>query len=341
MKTLLIPNLFKASSLLLALLFTLFAVVIVWLISQHDPALNTLGLWLLYGAWLVLCNCLILSLARAWIARQPLIIGVFSVLLIAVMAVLLVELTISLSMNSWQMGYFDWPRAQRIIIASTLFALLLIRFFMLLGTLDTRSKAEAEARIQALQLRIQPHFLFNSLNTISELTAIEPKQAEQAIHSLSMLFRASLENNRKRHSLDNEITLCQRYLELERWRLGERLDLQLNVQVEQAHVWRIPKLILQPLIENAIVHGVKEDGTVQVVIDIRETGRDLSLKVENSKGASLVPSNGHGMALDNIRERLFVLYDDQYALRVTDSKALYRVILRIPKHKSRNNEERV
>jgi two-component system sensor histidine kinase AlgZ len=200
--------------------------------------------------------------------------------------------------------------------------------------LEWRHKVEAQARLQALQSRIRPHFLFNSLNTISELTATEPEQAEQAIASLSSLFRASLDEAKNMHTLDSEIHLCERYLELERWRLADKLEIEWINSIENTRTWQVPKLILQPLLENAVMHGADKYGCVKLTIDLRESKTDLSIKVVNSQGIKDQSNNqnkGNGIALNNIRERLFVLYDDQQAFRIRNDPDKYQVIMRLPK----------
>jgi len=215
-----------------------------------------------------------------------------------------------------------------ILLAIAVF--IICRIFKLMALAEERNRAESEARMQALQLRIKPHFLFNSLNTISELTVSDQKNAEKAIESLSMLFRAGLENDHKFHLLDNEISFCKRYIQLESWRMEDRLKLAWNISIEGSDKFWVPKLLLQPLIENAIVHGQNENGEVSITIDIREAKDDLSIVIENTIGKG-IERDGNGIAIDNIRERLFVLFDDQYAFNARQTNEQYRVLIRFPK----------
>ena len=204
--------------------------------------------------------------------------------------------------------------------------------FVLLGNLQQRGNTEAQARIRALQARIRPHFLFNCFNTIAELVATDAAKAEVAVHSLSLLFRASLDSENSFHSLQKELNLCQGYLELERLRLDSRLNVQWQVAIAEAETLKVPKLILQPLIENALTHGMSEDGSVYVSIDLRETKTDISIEIKNRVApASGRHQEGHGIALENIRERLLVLYDDKQTLRARQDNEYYRVLLRFPK----------
>ena len=284
-------------------------VLIVWLLFDKDLSFDSLGIWSLYAQWLSVSCAGLLYLLRHQINRSSSIVAVFFIVgLIGVVATL-IDIVATYILYGDDLWAFHWHRWLRVALAATLIGLLVVRLLMLITVLDRRSKAEAESRILALQARIQPHFLFNSLNTISELTAINPEHAEKAIGSLSMLFRAGLENQRKSHTLQQEITLAKRYLELETWRLGKRLAVEWHIAVTESTQWDVPKLILQPLLENAIVHGMQPDGHVNIEVDIRETARYLSFKVENAVTKQANAKSGHGIAIANIRERLEVLYD--------------------------------
>jgi len=238
-------------------------------------------------------------------------------------------------------GFYDKVDVIRFVrygLVAGIAMFLLIRFFALTSLIEQRNKADLESKMQALQARIKPHFLFNCLNTISELVYKDAKQAELAIESLALLFRAGLESDNKFHSLDSEINLCKRYVRLEYWRFESRLQVEWDVDIKGADAWRVPKLILQPLIENAIVHGVARDGSINVQIGIRETSRDISMMIENERGEQPSTSVGNGMAVDNIRKRLFVLYDDKQTFRVKESDDSYTVIMRFPKQKTTQRE---
>ncbi len=273
---------------------------------------------------------LLIFFARS-IKNTPYVIGSLLFALCIVVPFFLVELCAQVFLNNSHLLSFDYQRLLSVSVAGLLVSVLLIRFFTLLNVLNVRNQAEAESRVLALQARIQPHFLFNSLNSIAELTVASPQDAEKAIESLSMLFRASLENQRKQHSLENELRLCREYVSLEKWRFQSKLSIEWNIAIEEPSIWQVPKLILQPLIENAIVHGVQIDGSVTISIDIRETNTDLSLMIDNVIGSKSGSSNG--IALNNIRERLLVLYDDMHTFRIKNNNGIYSVIMRFPKRR--------
>ena len=237
------------------------------------------------------------------------------------------QLVFSAGVNGVSVNEQFWARFSVAVIVVAV----LVWMMAIGGRIERWSRAQTQAKVQALQSRIRPHFLFNSLNTIAELAATNPANAEAATESLAMLFRAGLEEVNKSHSLQAEINLCGRYVELERWRKGESLDYSQTTMVDNASQWHVPKLILQPLVENAIVHGTRKDGRVSVTLDVRETKNHVSIKLSNSISDKSQSSPGNGMAIENIQERLFVLYDDQQSFRVRQDELEYQVILRIPK----------
>ncbi len=326
-----IPLLCRNSNLLITLLIGQSIVTCVWLLVVTETSLQSYALYSLYSQTMLLLSCSVLCLVRDSVATLEYLNGVLCTALLVVASCLLVEL-LAQTLDPTKPNSLDLSRFVRVALASFLVFLVVTRIFHLLTILDSRSKAEAESRLIALQSKIQPHFLFNSLNTISELVQSEPEEAERAIHSLSILFRSSLENSNNQHSLKNEISLCNRYLELEQWRFDSDLQVRWNIVIENSYKWLIPKLVLQPIIENAIKYGRSLDGCIDILIDIRETKQDVSIFVENSKDSRVIETrSGHGIALDNIRERLSVLFDDAYAFKIRDSEEKYSILVRVPK----------
>ena len=262
---------------------------------------------------------------------MPFRLGGTSVALVGLLVFVLVEVLCQFILYGSEWQNFSHSRFWAFFGVALILIILLLWLMVFAGRIERWSQAQVEAKVQALQSRIRPHFLFNSLNSIAELTMTKPQSAEAAITSLSLLFRASLEDIEKSHSLAAEIALCESYLELERWRLADKLTFLQSITVQEPDAWQVPKLILQPLIENAVVHGVQDDGTVKVKLDIKETANYISIMVRNQKGAMANESQGNGMAIENIRERLFVLYDDKQSFKVRQQGDDYQVIMRIPK----------
>jgi two-component system sensor histidine kinase AlgZ len=192
------------------------------------------------------------------------------------------------------------------------------------------SPAISEARLQALQARIRPHFLFNSLNAVLSLIRKDPKRAETALEDLAELFRTVMADNRELITLGDELSLCRQYLNLEQLRLGERLSVQwrLDPSVEQALV---PPMLLQPLIENAVYHGI-EPGMGAGVIEVRIERRDdrLSLQLSNPYHEDYQHRQGNRMALANIRERLQLHFDLEASLDTRIADGRYEIGIVMP-----------
>ena len=231
--------------------------------------------------------------------------------------------------------------------------------------------ALAEARLMALTARIRPHFFFNSLNGVLGVIRSDPRRAERALEELADLFRALMQDHRERVPLRDEVELCERYVDLERLRLGDRLSVRWEFGGEEACGGdagsvaggaigeldpvnatpragagleaaraearaslldaRVPPLLLQPLLENAVYHGIEpstEAGEVVVRVDRR--GEVLSLEVDNPVCDAVRHHAGNRMALDNIRERLMLFYDLEAGLEIEEGGGRYRVRIRLP-----------
>jgi two-component system sensor histidine kinase AlgZ len=209
---------------------------------------------------------------------------------------------------------------------------LLARYFYLRNR--AFSPAIAEARLQALQARIRPHFLFNSLNAVLSLIRKDPKRAETALEDLAELFRTVMADNRELVALGDELALCRQYLNLEQLRLGERLRVEWQIEpgVEQALV---PPMLLQPLVENAVYHGI-EPGAGAGVIEVRIGRRNdrLTLQLSNPYHEEHQHRQGNRMALANIRERLLLHFDVEASLdtRVAGNRYEIGIVMPYRKH---------
>ena len=185
---------------------------------------------------------------------------------------------------------------------------------LLWAWLDLRSRiwdpANASARLAELQSRIRPHFLFNTLNTALALVRVDPARAERVLEDLAQLFRVALADVGASVTLEEEIDLARRYLAIEEVRFGARLAVQWQID-PRVHAARVPPLVLQPLVENAVRHGIEPapaGGRVRVQA-VLQRGQ-VVVTVSNTLAPDEAPGNpGHGMALHNIRERLRLLHD--------------------------------
>ena len=218
------------------------------------------------------------------------------------------------------------------------------------------SPALAEARLIALTARIRPHFFFNCLNGVLGVIRTEPRRAEQALEELADLFRALMQDGRERVSLAEEVELAERYLGLERLRLGERLMVRWEfgdgMQRGQGDEGgegegeaggrrararagllraRVPSLLLQPLLENAVYHGIEPAAEAgEVIVRIARHGRELRIEVDNPVAAQGAHHAGNRMALDNIRERLMLFHDLEARLEIDEADGRYRARIRLP-----------
>jgi two-component system sensor histidine kinase AlgZ len=207
-------------------------------------------------------------------------------------------------------------------LAATLVAALVMRA-------RARAPAATTARLSELQARIRPHFLFNTLNSAIALVRDEPAKAEALLEDLSDLFRHALEDQGESVSLAAEIELARRYLAIEQVRFGERLQLEwaLDPSADRA---MLPPLLLQPLVENAVRHGVEpSESGATVRVSTRRRGSVVVIKVTNTVPAgSGVP--GHGVALDNVRDRLRLLHDVEARFRCGLVDGVYQVRMEVP-----------
>ena len=204
----------------------------------------------------------------------------------------------------------------------------------ILGYFDLRARAlspaVAEARIQALQARIRPHFLYNSINAVLSLIRSEPRRAERALEDMADLFRVLMADNRTLAPIGNEVELARQYLAIETLRLGERLRVSWRTGGMPADAL-VPPLILQPLAENAVYHGIEPspDGG-EVAIEVGLSGGQLVMTLTNPLPAESRQTVGNKMALANIRERLQLHYDAEASMKSEVRDGIYRVTIRIP-----------
>ena len=190
---------------------------------------------------------------------------------------------------------------------------------------------EAQARISALQALIRPHFLFNSMNTIAALTRTDPRQAEEAIEDLSDLMRANLGSAKDRTSLKQELEIAAIYQRIEKLRLGDRLRVRWDV-AELPMRALIPSFTIQPLLENAIYHGIEllPDGGEILVTGKRE-GDYLSIRMSNPVAPDAErEKDGNKMAMSNIRQRFELAYGNRASVKVDSQDDSFAVLLRFP-----------
>jgi two-component system, LytTR family, sensor histidine kinase AlgZ len=221
-------------------------------------------------------------------------------------------------------------------------ALVALTTVMLLAYFDLRgralSPALSEARLQALQARIRPHFLYNSINAVLSLIRQAPRRAETALEDLADLFRVLMADNRELTPLTRELDLCRQYLGIEQLRLGERLKVEWQLDAMPGDAL-VPPLILQPLLENAVYHGIEprvEPGLI--TIRVYGTRQELHAVLRNPYRAGNERHAGNKMALANIRERLALHFDAEANLTTRAGSDTYEVHIVMPYVKNREPE---
>lgn len=223
-----------------------------------------------------------------------------------------------------------WPFLLRNEGICVIVTALLLRHFYVADAWRRQVRAENRSRIDALQARMRPHFLFNSMNAIAALTRSDAAAAERAVEDLSDLLRATLKDSERPLTFDEELEIARGYERIEALRLGGRLRVEWDVGDVPAGA-TLPGLTLQPLLENAIYHGIEplaEGGTVAV--SARASDGHLVLKLTNPIAPDAARRPGNRIALDNLRERLRLAYGERGSLATTNESGLYTVIVKLP-----------
>jgi two-component system, LytTR family, sensor histidine kinase AlgZ len=290
----------------------------------------------LFAQWLGLCAAVLLCKARPGLRTLPIALGAAIGWLIPVAmaflgAMLVHELDIALGTR------LSLPLDQRLHFAGQIAAIaaviaaVLLRYFYVQEQWNDRAAAQARAELQALQARIRPHFLFNSMNMIASLVRRDPATAERVVEDLSELFRAALGTGAGESTLEDELRLCGRFLDIERLRLGDRLQTEWRLGDDIPRDLPMPRLLLQPLIENAVRHGVARMGNGGLIeIEVTREGDMLRVMVRNPHPNEEPDSGGNRHAQDSTAQRLAFRYGRRAMMTVQDSGGYYLVVVHIP-----------
>ena len=297
-----------------------FAILLTTSVEQ-SLSWDRLGILSLFIQWIALSSITILCISRKWLVRlNDTLAGYLSYVI-----VLLVTLVVS-ELAYWAMFYIGIIESLsshidfilRNLGISAILSAITLRFIYLQYQQKMHIQAHANARIQALQARIRPHFLFNSMNTIAALIRTQPENAEAAVEDLSDLFRASLNSEQQMVSLVDEMKIARRYIHIEQLRLGDRLSVVWDLDAVPDNAV-LPILTLQPLLENAIYHGIEKipDGGEIKVIGERENDW-LKVVITNPCMSPDVVglSQGNKMAVRNIDERLGIAFGKPAGLKI-------------------------
>ncbi len=325
----LLPN-FRNLGVMLRVLVIVIAMTVVAAALKSSNWYATLNQWLGISALaqpIVILSLVLLGVADRWLHKldYP----------FAVAVIVAVELGIVTMVVTATSSVFipDAPGLARSWFFTAVATLLVLAYFNLRSRM--LSPALTEARLQALQARIRPHFLFNSINAVLSLVRNEPRRAETALEDLADLFRVLMADNRDLVPLEREVELCRQYLGLEALRLGDRLRVDWQVEKMPADAM-VPPLLLQPLLENAVYHGIEpsmEPGLISIhIFSDRDRVQMLLRNPYRQEGSHHI---GNKMALANIRERLSLHFDAEARLQTRSSDGQYEVRITLPYVKER------
>jgi two-component system sensor histidine kinase AlgZ len=294
----------------------------------------------LFLVWTGLVGAALLCVARSWIAARSVTLGTVLVLgvlatLVAVISEIAFRIISNTALNpDGMLGPIPverWLFITRNVLLGLVVGGLALRYFYVSQQWRLNIESQARSRVNALQARIRPHFLYNSMNTIAALTRSDPQRAEEAVQDLADLFRANLSEKRSLITLKEELEAARIYQRIEQLRMGERLRVRWDVRDLPMRVL-IPALTVQPLLENAIGHGVEtlpEGG--EVVVEGGAADGMVLLRVRNPMPLDNPQSRaGHGIALDNIRERLVLLFGTRAEVTAGREGDEFVVQLRFP-----------
>lgn len=327
-----IPDICAPRPVFIMVLLTELMVIIYVLASSALPRFNwdLLATCSLFVQWVVMLSAALLCQLRRPFSRLS--------LPLATTGSLLLVLAVTAASSYLAQQFYPqlargavgiWWLLRNLMVAAVL-AGIVLRYFYLQQQLRLQEQLELTARLDSLRARIRPHFLFNTMNSIASLIMSRPEAAEQAVEDLSELFRFSLQENQRPTTVADELRLCELYLGIEHLRLGERLQVEWQVDAA-AREQAMPSLVLQPLVENAIYHGISQlpkGGKISVCV--RLVGAEVHVSVENPVPSQSAHTQGHQMALANIGQRLQALYGAAARLQALPCGDSYRVELSYP-----------
>ena len=332
-----LPDFCATSTVFVIVLIAALVAIVLTLAGTADSGrfLFELSKTALFVLWLALLGCGLMCLLRGKLeAAGKTRAFVLGFLILLAMCLLLAEVAYQLTRIFAESVIIHDSHAGflfRTLMISAIVIALAMRYLYVSSEWRRSIVLEAQARISALQALIRPHFLFNSMNTIASLTRSDPRQAEEAVEDLSDLLRANLNTARDRTSLKQELETAAIYQRIEKLRLGDRLQVRWDIAGLPMRAL-IPSLTIQPLLENAIYHGIELlPGGGEVVVTGKQDGNDLVISMSNPVASDSERSKqGNRMAMRNIRQRFELAYGSRAAVAVADDEHRYTVSLRFP-----------
>lgn len=332
-----LPDFCAAGNVFIVVLIAELVAILLTLAAYDTPGMFLIELskTSLFIAWLAILSAVIMCLFRSRLESAGKTRAfVLSFIVLELLCIVLAEVAYQVTRVFGESVIIDDSHGLfllRTFAISSIVIALAMRYMYISSEWRRSIVLEAQARISALQALIRPHFLFNSMNTIASLTRSDPQQAEEAVEDLSDLLRANLGGSGDRTTLKEELEVAAIYQRIEKLRLGDRLKVRWDVD-ELPMRALIPSLIIQPLLENAIYHGIEllpDGGTVTVTG--RRDDNFISISIANPVAAGKRRSkDGNKMAMENIRQRFELAYGNRATVGVDDSETEFTVRLRFP-----------
>jgi two-component system sensor histidine kinase AlgZ len=321
-------------------LFALFVVgaltvTVMWLARDTPREWSAYSVSTLFSTWLALVIAVTLCKLRPLLQRLPghlpyVGMWLLIVAIVGIASVLARWFDGSLQMYLIHSSIGTFTRDNTLIAA--LLGAAMLRYFYVLAQWQARLAAVTRAQVEALQARIRPHFLFNSMNTVAALIRVDPDAAERTVEDLSELFRAALgQHATSDGTLGEELALVERYLSIEQLRLGARLRVRRELDDLPAD-FPLPRLLLQPLVENAVRHGIqplREGG--EVTLRGHRNGDGVHIEIINPMPAT-PPTAGNGHGLDSVRRRIAYRYGAKAVVQAGPQDDRFVVALQLPGH---------
>ena len=336
-----LPDFCAAGTVFVVVLIAELVAILLTLAAHDTPGLFMVELARnsLFILWLAILSSVVMCLFRDRLESAGKTRAfVLSFLILELLCLILAELSFQLSLFFPDFVTIRDPHLffiLRTVAISSIVIALAMRYLYVSSEWRRSIVLEAQARISALQALIRPHFLFNSMNTIASLTRTDPRQAEEAVEDLSDLMRANLGVSGSRTTLKAELEVAAIYQRIEKLRLGDRLSIRWDVADLPMRAL-IPSLTIQPLLENAIYHGIEllpDGGEVKVAGKRDDDFLEIVISNPVAEGEKRSKS-GNQMALANIRQRFELAYGSRAKVEVEDSGSAYAVKLRFPHDES-------
>ncbi len=319
-------------------LFALFVVgaltvTVMWMARDVRLDWPAYSVSMLFVTWLAMVVAVALCKSRHLLQRLPghmPYVGVWLLIVLIVLIASAIARWLDGALQTQLIGSSLGVFVRDNVLIAALLGAAMLRYFYVLAQWQARLAAVSRAQVEALQARIRPHFLFNSMNTVAALIRVDPAAAERTVEDLSELFRAALgQHDIGDGTLGEELALVERYLAIEQLRLGPRLRIRRELAALPAD-YPLPRLLLQPLVENAVRHGIQPlRGGGEVILRGHPDGGNLHIEISNPlPNTPAVPGSGHG--LDSVRQRIAYRYGPQAQVQAGTEGDRFVVRLQLP-----------